>query len=355
VTLGSFEAMHTIRLRSLGWRQSRRYAPWLAVVSIFLGCLDARVSSAPEARPASVRVEPTSTCLVSGGVLSLTATLQDVQGHALPTPQVFWSTSDSGVVTVSPTGLVTARAPGTAEVAAEVGGFSAQTSLRVSQGQVTFVIDDGHETDYTIKKPIFDVKGAVAVVAIISTQRYLTDQELHAFLEDGWEVAAHSRTHVPEDTLTPAQLEREIGGAQADLAARGFMTSVHVYPYGAHSPLSDSVAKEHFEAALLAGGGPNPLPIRDWYAVRRKNFGARYALPGQNTPSFYQALVDTTRVDGRWLVFMIHELTGADSTHLSDLLDYIHQSGLPIVTFSEGVTRTQDLPPEGCLPAYLSN
>src|SRR2546422_476018 len=82
-------------------------------------------------------------------------------------------------------------------------------------------IDDGSWTDYTVKKPIFDAHGAVAVSAVISSRRFLTDSQLLAMQAAGWEIASHSRAHLDETRLTGAQLEEEIGGAKRDLEQVG--------------------------------------------------------------------------------------------------------------------------------------
>src|SRR5881397_2538895 len=44
-------------------------------------------------------------------------------------------------------------------------------------GLIGFVIDDGQVTDYTVKKPIFDARGAVAVSDVITRQRHLSNAQ----------------------------------------------------------------------------------------------------------------------------------------------------------------------------------
>ena len=204
---------------------------------------------------------------------------------------------------------------------------------------VTFVIDDGAQADYTIKKPIFDAHRAVAVAAIISTRRSLTDDQLREMQAAGWEIANHSRTHPDLTTLSLSQVESEIIGAKADLAARGFTTRLFVYPYGQSNALVHAIAIKHHVATAAIGRGLNGWPRRAGVDLGRYNFGTQYARPGRNTLSFYESQVDSAGKGSQWLIFMVHQLIGGDAQNLGDLLDYIHAQGIPIVTASEGLRQ----------------
>src|SRR2546428_13802081 len=123
---------------------------------------------------------------------------------------------------------------------------------------VTFVIDDGNVTDFTIKKPVFDAHGAVAVSAIISGRRVLTDSQLLAMQAAGWEIASHSRTHLDETRLTGSALADEIGGAKRDLERIGLNVTTHGYPYGQVTPNVAGIGRTYYKAGVASGGGFNP-------------------------------------------------------------------------------------------------
>jgi len=82
--------------------------------------------------------------------------------------------------------------------------------LHLSTALVTFVFDDGNDTDYDIMKPVFDAQGEVACCAIVSdlvgTGSYLTEAQLVEMEGDGWEIVSHSKTHVDLTGLSEAQL-----------------------------------------------------------------------------------------------------------------------------------------------------
>src|SRR5262245_29396887 len=97
-----------------------------------------------------------------------------------------------------------------------------QTSLIASQrtrssARVTFIIDDGRLTDYTVKYPLFRSHGAVAVAAVPSVWRELSDDQLLELQANGWEIAAHGRHHRQERLLGEEELTDELLGAKTDL------------------------------------------------------------------------------------------------------------------------------------------
>src|SRR6184192_2723514 len=164
----------------------------LPAAASLAACLDFRSTIPGEVDAARSLLEPTEACVVRGGELQLTAAIVDVNRQPYPRAKVSWTTSDSQVVDVSPEGLVIARRPGSAVITASVPGWSGHSSVRVSEGLVSFVIDDGHSTDWTAKRPLFEAKGAVASVAIITHFRQLGDSELRSLVREGWEILAHS-------------------------------------------------------------------------------------------------------------------------------------------------------------------
>lgn len=84
----------------------------------------------PNTQPAPrIRVEPGGANLRVAETIALRAILL-FESDSTP-PTVSWSTSDANVASVSPEGLVTARAPGSVIVTAMVAGFSASSVVRV--------------------------------------------------------------------------------------------------------------------------------------------------------------------------------------------------------------------------------
>jgi uncharacterized protein YjdB len=89
---------------------------------------------------ANVSVSPSAPTIVVGGTTQLTATVTDVNGNPITSPNVTWSSSSPLVALVSSTGLVSALLPGTSTITATSGtksGTSAVTVTLVPVASVT--------------------------------------------------------------------------------------------------------------------------------------------------------------------------------------------------------------------------
>jgi serine/threonine protein kinase/uncharacterized protein YjdB/alpha-tubulin suppressor-like RCC1 family protein len=80
---------------------------------------------------ATVTLAPQGGELRAGDSLRVTASLLAADGSSLEGRTLVWESSDSGIVTVSPEGIVVARAPGTAEVVATSEGKAGRAAVRV--------------------------------------------------------------------------------------------------------------------------------------------------------------------------------------------------------------------------------
>ena len=105
-----------------------------------LGCLLAFACSddpgGPSGPLAVSVVAPAPRLFTVGETLRLEAEVRDHWGEVLPGVGVAWSSSDIRIVTVSPEGVVTAVAPGTATVTGSVGDVSGTVQLSVADPEV---------------------------------------------------------------------------------------------------------------------------------------------------------------------------------------------------------------------------
>lgn len=86
---------------------------------------------------ATVSVTPGSADLLVGQTTQLSATVKDSSGAVLAGQTVTWSSSRTGVASVSSSGLVTGVAQGSATISATAGGKQGQTSIAVSSPPVS--------------------------------------------------------------------------------------------------------------------------------------------------------------------------------------------------------------------------
>jgi hypothetical protein len=81
----------------------------------------ARVWVAPSLAPAIVAVQPVTDTIAVNGTSQLSATVKDINGTAVTSVAVTWTTSNASVATVSSTGLVKGMSAGTAHITAKAG------------------------------------------------------------------------------------------------------------------------------------------------------------------------------------------------------------------------------------------
>ena len=96
------------------------------------GCAPTEVSAPSSTTPvASVSVDPAADNLLVGDSQQLVALPRDGKGRPLKGRDISWTSLSPGTATVSPTGLVSGLAPGTAQIVAASDGKSGATVMTV--------------------------------------------------------------------------------------------------------------------------------------------------------------------------------------------------------------------------------
>lgn len=89
-------------------------------------------TSAPSTAPvASVTVSPSADTLLAGDSQQLIAVPKDARGRALPGREVSWVSLNPDAASVSPTGLVSGRAAGSAQIVASSEGQTGTSTITV--------------------------------------------------------------------------------------------------------------------------------------------------------------------------------------------------------------------------------
>jgi uncharacterized protein YjdB len=88
---------------------------------------------------AKVSVTPPTANLIVHDQVTLQASLTDGHGQVLKGPFIYWSSQDTTIAAVSSTGVVTAKSPGRAQIAASADGVSGSATITVASVQVASV------------------------------------------------------------------------------------------------------------------------------------------------------------------------------------------------------------------------
>ncbi|MFZ3207722.1 MAG: polysaccharide deacetylase family protein [Geobacteraceae bacterium] len=168
---------------------------------------------------------------------------------------------------------------------------------------VTFVFDDGNDTDYLLGKKIFDDQGAVACSAItadlISTPYHMTPAQIIALQEAGWEIMGHTVSHPNLNSLTTAQLEDELSRSKTLLESMGLTISNVVYPFNKNNEVVRSIVSKYYRSGR---GGTNSFNAGEIYPYFLKSFTLKHDLP------LMKSYIDRAYHDKSWLIFYTHEI-----------------------------------------------
>jgi len=105
--------------------------PGAVTITAAVGTVQGTASVTVFAPVATIDVAPSPDTIVIGGTSQLTATLKDAGGTVLTDRTVSWTSDNDLIASVSPTGLVTSKSVGTANITATVEGKSAQVKVVV--------------------------------------------------------------------------------------------------------------------------------------------------------------------------------------------------------------------------------
>ncbi len=218
------------------------------------------------------------------------------------------------------------------------------------EGMVTLNFDDTFASQYTVAPPILSAANLKASffaitdssVGIGSDSNYMTWANVAALNAAGHEIGAHTRTHPDLSLLTPEQAQIEIAGSKTDLVNHGLTPTTFVYPYGVYNAAIIQMVKD--------AGFTSARSVVRGFNYRTSN---KYALLDQQiinttTVAEVQGWIDQAKANKTWLILELHEQTstpGPDTgvyyntpTRLQEIVTAIKNSGIKVVTQSEGTT-----------------
>jgi peptidoglycan/xylan/chitin deacetylase (PgdA/CDA1 family) len=168
---------------------------------------------------------------------------------------------------------------------------------------VTFVFDDGNDTDYLVARAIFAEQGVVACSAIttdwINKPGYLTAEQIIGLRDAGWEIMAHTATHPNLRSLSSAQVEAELSRSKAALDDLGPGVKNLVYPYNKSTEMVRAVASRYYRSGR---GGTNAVngAVIDPYDL--KSYSTKHDLARM------ERYIDRAYAGRSWIIFYQHQV-----------------------------------------------
>lgn len=245
--------------------------------------------------------------------------------------------------------------------------------------RVTFTFDDGLTSSLTDAAPTLAKYGFAGVNYVITgcagttgtcpadpDKAYMTwDQILTLQNTYGWEIGAHTKNHAylassdPEtqpNILTPAQVQQELAGANADFAAHGITAPNFASPYGDWTPSVLQQISAHYQshrgfADSIDQTGPAGVPdgIIDHGNTFPYNDKLLYDLQVQAGVSVdtVKSFIDQSIANNQWLILTFHGISPTASTNPDDyeyntadldaIAAYVKSKSVPVVTIAQGL------------------
>lgn len=175
--------------------------------------------------------------------------------------------------------------------------------LRGSVPLITFVFDDGNDTDYLVGRELFLEQGAVACSAIttgwIDTPGHLSFDQIQGLRDAGWEIMSHTVSHPRLTALEAAQIEDEFAQSKADLERRGILVRNVVYPKNMNNELVRTIARKYYRSGR---GGAYAVNTADTDPYFLKAYPIKHDLTG------LERSIDRAYADRAWIILYQHEI-----------------------------------------------
>ena len=168
---------------------------------------------------------------------------------------------------------------------------------------ITFVFDDGNDSDYLVARSIFAEQGVVACSAIttdwINRPGYLAAEQIIGLRDAGWEIMAHTATHPNLRSLSSAQVEVELSRSKKTLEDLGLSIKNLVYPYNKSNEMVRAVARRFYRSGR---GGTNAVNGADVDPYALKSYSIKHDLARM------ERSIDRAYAGRYWIIFYQHQI-----------------------------------------------
>ena len=230
------------------------------------------------------------------------------------------------------------------------------TPTPFNRGIVTINFDDGWLSQYTNGVPALQANGLTATFFIITDSsitnpdpEYMNVSQLITLKNDGYEIGNHTQTHPDLTTLTPAQVQTEMGGAQTALQqAVGVTPTDFAYPYGAYNATTIAIGQQvGFVSQRSVNSGFNSKDNLNLTQLKIEEVDADI------TPAQVEAWVNQAIAQKTWLILVYHEIdtkapagSGDEAyltspANLNTELAYIKSTGVAVETTAQAINEIQ--------------
>lgn len=212
-------------------------------------------------------------------------------------------------------------------------------------GAVTIMPDDGFKEHYTFLFPSMSQHGWKGTIAVVTSYlgsgdpAYMNLDELYHMRNSGWEIASHSVDHSNLSILNPAQAEDQFYWSKRFLTEKGFEVKSFVLPFGEYNAfiLGLNAERGYYSSVRKVERGYNPMGSFPFDIKVQE-------LKSTTTASDVATWIAEAKQRKAWLVILLHKIRMSCPDQycnspelLQNTLTTIKDSGLPVVTYEEGL------------------
>ncbi|MDQ2932898.1 MAG: polysaccharide deacetylase family protein [bacterium] len=216
-------------------------------------------------------------------------------------------------------------------------------------GAVTFRFDDAWISQLQNAVPKLNSVGFKGTFYVASQQirdngfaGYMSKNEIGTLAQSGHEIGSHTRTHAHLALLSSVQQEAEIQGSRQDILSWNVgPVNSFAYPFGEYNSTTLGIVKTAGYTSAAATIGGYVGPASDRYQLERQSV--------IHSTTFAQAKgwIDTAAANKRWLILTFHEVNTSGNFYavtpelFNQIVDYVAQKQIPVVTSSQGAQHVQ--------------
>lgn len=222
------------------------------------------------------------------------------------------------------------------------------TANAPTQSAVTIMFDDGEDNTFTAAKPALDTRSLIGTSAVITgsvgNDDFMTWNQVKQLQSAGWEIVSHSVNHSDMTTLSPTRARNELTRSKTALQGQGLTVNNFAYPMGAYNGWLNAEAAKSYSSARAYELGDNPQGVYPFEVKVR-------SVINTTTPEQVAAWLEEAAAKKRWVVLTFHRIAAAGDDafyttpeNLNKILDAVKASGLPVVTYNQGLNQFRSSP-----------
>lgn len=218
------------------------------------------------------------------------------------------------------------------------------------QGYVMLTFDDGPASQFDNAFSMLEERDMQAVAAVVpdslNREGRLSIDQLREMRDAGWDVSSHPEGTAFTELEDPEAIRADIESAHDYLDNRGFPDGArHMFvPYHNTNEEVVEITREYHELSSYFGGTPNAVPFTDPLHLSRVDM---HDIEG------FTSMIDMAAEHNQLAIGLAHGVVPEDEIdddpladmtieQLEELLDYIEQSDVQVVTASDLVDADPD-------------